>query len=179
MYIEFIILIFDYFRTLNKRNIYFEIFLPLVLGIAIFTSIRLNNSQSCFEDYRSNIISLLGVLVGFSITAITLLITSNNENIESLKKKETIYTISKKKLSLFDLLIINFSYLLVMEIILLICNLFFPAFNSFMRVSFTAHLVFFSINSSLLIHALLVNLRNICDLYFTFLSKNYLVRKTK
>lgn len=171
MYIEFLLLIFDYFRTLHRRNIYFEVILPLALSIVIFICVRLNNSESCFTDYRSNIVSLLGVLIGFSITAITLLITSNNSNIENLKKQESGYSIGRNKLNLFDLLLINFSYLLVVEILLVICNLFFPAVNSFLNMTFATKLVFFSLNSGILVHILLVNLRNICDLYFTLISK--------
>lgn len=171
MYIEFLLLIWDYFRTLQKRNVFFEIIFPLLISLFIFGSIRVNNSSTCFNDYRGNIISLLGVLIGFSITAITLLITSNNDNIDNLKKQESQYSIGRSKLNLFDLLIINFSYLLVSEIFLVICNLFFPAINSFLEFSFTVKLSLFSLNSWFLIHILLVNLRNVCDLYFTLITK--------
>jgi hypothetical protein len=171
MYLEFLLLIFDYFRTQNKRNIYFEVILPLILSLLIFGSIRLNNSEICLDGHQGNFISLLGVLIGFSITAITLLITSNNENIENLKKHDSGYSIGRNKLSLFDILVTNFSYLLVTEIFLVICNLFFPALNSFIGISFAAKLILFSIDCGILIHILLVNLRNICDLYFTLISK--------
>jgi hypothetical protein len=101
--------------------------------------------------------------------AITLLIASNNANIEELKKlkpKE-----SKHGSNLFHILLANFSYLIVVEIFLVFMNLFFPAFNSFLNLSFIMKLFFFSLNCFLLTHILLLNLRNVSDLYHALISK--------
>lgn len=172
MNIEFLLLIWDYFRSLQKRNIIFELVIPFVASLIIFISIRVNNSEKCLSDYRSNIISLVGVLIGFSITAITLLITSNNANIENLKKiKPKDKNGREIEFSLYHLLLTNFSYLIVIEILLISLDLFFPAFNSMLNLSFTTRIVLFSLNSFLLLHILLLNLRTISDLYHTLISK--------
>lgn len=171
MYIEFILLFIDYFRTLKRRNFIFEIIIPFIAGVIICTSLILMKSQINFTDYKSNLVSLIGVLIGFSITAITLLITSNNSNIENLKSKDTEYQIGKNKVSLFDLLIINFSYLIILEVFLIIGVLFLPTLTGLLRLKYLTKTILFSINAFLTIHLLLLNIRNICDLYFILLSK--------
>ena len=172
MYLDFIVLFFEYFRTLSKRVFIFEWIIPFLISIGVFISIRINNSENCFLNYRENIISLFGVLIGFSITIITLLLTANGENIKKLQEKLTDYKIGKRQLSLYELMIMNFSYSIAMEVIVIIINLFFLAFNSYLQLSFATKLILFSINAMLVGHILLLNLRNICDLYFSLVTNS-------
>lgn len=170
MYLEFFILYFDYFRTLKKRIVLFEWGIPFVFSILIFLAVRINNSTSCFLNYRDNIIALFGVLIGFSITIITLLITSNNTNIDNLKSKLTEYNLGTKKLTLFELLIMNFTYLIITQIFLIMANLFFPVINALFNFSFFSKILFFSIDALFITHVLLLNVRNVCDLYFVLVN---------
>lgn len=170
MYLDFIILFSDYFRTLNRRILLFEWVLPAFLSLCFFCSLRLNNSEKNLMAYRENIISLFGVLIGFSITIITLLLTANNDNIKILQNNLTKNKLGRRQLSLYEMMIMNFSYSIVMEVFVIVANLFFPALNAHLQFCFTTKLILFSINSLFVLHILLLNVRNISDLYFSLVS---------
>lgn len=172
MYIDFLLLFFDYYRTLTKRIFLFEWLVPLFGSVFVYFSFFVNeNSLPIFQNYRETIISLLGVLIGFSITVITLLITTNNNNVEGLKSFETNYKIGNKKINLFDLLVMNFSYSIIVEIFLIVAILFYPAIKTIFNISDTVGFVFLSVSCFSIIHLLFLYLRNVCDLYFILTSK--------
>ncbi len=173
MYIDFILLFFDYFKTTTRRVVVFEWIIPLILSTIAFIALFTNKSMtSLYINYQETFVSLLGVLIGFSITVITLLISTSNENVEGLKKFETIYFIGKKKINLFDLLVLNFSYSIIIEILLIVSILFYPSIKIIFHLDIITKLGLFSLSFFLILHVLFLNLRNVSDLYFTLISKS-------
>lgn len=170
MYLEFLLLIGDYFKTLNRRSVVFEWLLPFVL--ACFTYYHLGDDVKIFELARKlndTSITLLGILVGFSITVIAILNTSNSKNIEEIRERETEYKVGGRKISLFQLVLINMTYSVVIEILYLIFSLciilFWGHFGIYsMKTILCANLFF-------VLHILFLNIRNITGFYFV-LFKN-------
>ena len=79
MYLEFLILIFDYFKTLKFRTVLYEIVIPLIIsGFAFYLLYTGKNTSMC-NNFRDNVLTLLGILLGFSITIITILTTGNSK----------------------------------------------------------------------------------------------------
>lgn len=171
MYIEFLILIFDYFRTLNKRYVIYEIVIPAFIAVFIFYILFVNNQITACSAFRESSLTLLGVLVGFSITIITILSTSHSRNLEEIKTVKTDVKIGNETISLFRLLIINFTYSVVIEIFLIIVNLIYPLFSNNFEISHVTKYIGFSIDVFLIIHVLLLTIRNMTDFYF-ILTKN-------
>lgn len=171
MNIEWILLLLDYFRTLKIRNYLFEWSLPQIFAEAIFiVNIQNENITKAMQVMSSNAISLLGVLIGFSIAVITLLTATQSSNIEEIKKRLTRYSIGNKQLSLFDLLLINYTYSIIIEIFLAIVNIIILNTPVEMFSSLTCNIVN-SINIMFITHILLLTVRNITNFYFVMFKK--------
>jgi len=171
MYLNFIFVPIDYFKTIGWRVFVFEWVLPMILSCMIYYSFYKGVSSYSFNDYINKIISLESILVGFSITSVTFLTTAGNRNIEDLKKKETKKVHYGKPLFLMDLIIINFSFSLFLEILILISNLIFPLLLLGKSISFQTEIVLFSINIFFVLQNLFLNLRNLVDLYLALMRK--------
>ena len=126
MYLEFLLLIADYFRTLSKRVFFFEWLLPFIIGIGIFLLLFFGSTTSATIVFKDNAINLLGILVGFSITIITILTTGQGQNLDEIKNKKTNIKINKENITLFRLLLINFTYSVIVEVGLIIVCLIYP-----------------------------------------------------
>lgn len=163
MYREFILLIIDYFKTIRCKTFTYEWVIPILIGIGAFSVTITKYLQINYLVFVNSSINLLGVLLGFSIMVITVLTTSNNKNIENIKKIQTEYILYDKNISLYRLLLINYSYLIIAEAIGLT--------NYFIVLLFVDHcshlikLIFFSVFTSMVIHILLLTIRNITDFY--------------
>ena len=120
MYIEFFFLINDYLKTVTKRIFTFEWLLPFILSVLIFYLLFTGKSTSVTETFKNNSINLLGILVGFSITIITILTTGQSKNLEEIKKIKTETKINGKLISVYRMLLINFTYSVVVEVFLII-----------------------------------------------------------
>lgn len=159
MYTEFKYLIKDYFSTLRFKEFVFEWIFPFILGSIALVILYLNDGNSQ-PDFDSAFITLLGILIGFSIAMLTVITTSSNKNIDRIKKEETKYIIDNVKVTLFRLFVINIGYSIIMEIFLLIFNIFIP-------IILCSHNIYtFSFSVFLIIHILFVNVRTVTNFYF-------------
>lgn len=170
MYIEFFILILDYFRTLTRRVVIYEIVIPTVTLICIFLVLHFKGNVSYADELRNNLIALLGILIGFSITIITILITSTSGNIAAIQKRKTQHTIGSRKVSVFDLLLVNFTYSVVVEIFLVVVLLIYPIILTNYDFPSVVKKVVFSILFGIVIHILLLTIRNLTDFYLILMK---------
>lgn len=172
MYLEFFILIADYFRTLNKRIAVYEWVLPSILGVAIFSLLYFGSDVRATKVFKDNSINLLGILSGFSITIITILTTGHSCNLERIKKKKTNVEIGDKKISLYRLLLINFTYSVILEAFLIIFCLTYPLIISNFKIPNLGKYIVFSVLVFLIIHVLLLTIRNLTDFYLIITRSN-------
>ena len=120
MYLEFLYVILDYFSVLTKKEKRLEWGLPILLG---GISLYLYVGDSMQYDFIKNIIGFIGVLLGFTLTALTLILSS--ERIKSnTQKHPTDRKIRRKTISLYRLIVVSFTYLITMESLL--CLFFYP-----------------------------------------------------
>lgn len=171
MYLDFLLLIFDYFKTLTKRIIIYEWGFPFLISLILFVIFEFNGTPKIIKNFNGNTIRLLSVLIGFSITIIIILTTGNSKNLNQIKRIETNFKIKKKNLSLYELLITNFTYSVIIEIILIFASLILPLIFDVIKFSpLTIH-IFFSFNIFLILHILLINMRNLTDFCFILMKK--------
>jgi hypothetical protein len=171
MYLEFIYSISDYYKTLDKKSVIFEIILPFIIGGCIFYLLFFKGNLSHVHDYRDNVLTLLGVLVGFSITIITILTTGTSRNITLIQQRVTSLTMSGNPLSLFDVLLINFTYSVIIEVLLIVAHLIYPFILTNYEFPLWVKVLVFSILFSTVIHVLLLTIRNMTNFYFILIKK--------
>lgn len=171
MYLEFLILICDYFRTLRNKFHYvlFEWIFPFTISLVCFFLIKNCMVRNIATDFFSTGVTLLGILIAFSITVLTILTTNSSSNIEEIKKTNTECKIGKRIITLYELLLINLSYSVIVEILLLILNICLPL----IWINFyDGGIKFFLVVDVLLIcHILFLILRNTTDFYFILFKK--------
>ncbi len=165
MYLEFFILISDYLKTVTKRIFLFEWLFPFLFSLLIFYLLYTGKSISVAETFKNNSINLLGILVGFSITIITILTTGHSKNLEDIKKHLTKVKINGKQISLYRLLLINFTYSVIIEAFLIIVFLTYPLINQNIQISKPYKHLIFSTLICLVVHILLLTIRNLTDFY--------------
>lgn len=165
MYIEFLLIVLDYFKTLKKKSVVvYEWIVPLILTLACVYIADVRNTE-LFRIFKESSINVIGVLLGFSIAVITILTTGSGENLEGIRRRETGIIIKNRVIMLYDLLLINFTYSVVLEVVLIISCLITPLINQIFIFSFESKLIFYSLMIFLVLHILLLNLRNITDFY--------------
>lgn len=171
MYLEFILLIYDYFKSLNKRNFLFEWMIPIIISSTLFYLNYDNYDFNKFATFKDNSINILGVLLGFSIAIITILITGGGKNLEEIKKNSTGTKLNGKNVSLHTLLLVNFSYTISIEILFIFASLIFPLFYRFLNFGNNFKLLLYCFSVFLTLQILLILIRNITDIYL-IVTKN-------
>lgn len=179
VYLEFLIPFKDYIVTLKLREVIFDLCLPFIISIVFyFFVIRNGKYNDDIKEFNSHIIAFISVLIGFSIAAVTLLITSNNRNVEALQENYSgERRIGNRRISLYQLVLIIFTSALIVEFLTLLFNL-----GYFLVSSLNANFknlwgVFYAINIFLIMHIIFLNIRNITNLYFVFLARNRSVNR--
>lgn len=170
MYLEFLILTFDYFKTLSWKTIVYEWILPLLFSL-ICLLCYCQEDFSGYAKFKESSINILGVLLGFSIAIITILVTGSGKNLNEIKKKKTSIQIGGDEISLYDLILVNFSYSVIMEILLILSCLTLPILNKIIYFSTNTKLILYSIMVFIVLHILLLTLRNITDFYLIITKK--------
>lgn len=169
MYKSYLILINDYFFSL-KKNIRFDVFTPLV--ISIFLGFLLfYNKINLDKSFISNILSVLGILAGFSITAITILTSTSNNSIDELKRRLTGITIDGIEISIFRRLYIIISYSVLMCLLTVILNTIGYLIPWSEVCSKLLVCILKAFDLFIILHIFFLNIRNITSLYFIFFNE--------
>lgn len=160
---KFLYIPLDYISVLTKKELFVDVFLPIVLG---FGSIFVDNDTSTLisDQYKciSAVQPLLHVLLGFTLAALTLLL-SNGKMESDTRNYLTKRKVRGRYVSVYRYIVIQFSYLIIcvcMECLLFYLSSILPtAFNEYCASIVNA----FSI--SFVIHIFVVTLRTISNLY--------------
>ena len=102
MYLEFLLVIADYFSTLNKRITFYEWGLPILLGITSGILSFLNNGNVLYNIIQ-NSVPIIATLLGFTLAALTLFLTGNAK-IEEAKSYLTFTDLKSTDNNVNDLL---------------------------------------------------------------------------
>lgn len=86
-------------------------------------------------------------------------------NLEEIKNKKTSIKINKEYITLFRLLLINFTYSVIVEVGLIIVCLIYPLLIENIKFNQNLKYVGFSILVFLILHIMLLTMRNLTDFY--------------
>jgi len=161
---EIIIVLVEYFK-IKKWKYLKGLIIPFLIGITVYFFTPEKIHVEYFKDFYNSLISVLGIMIGFTISVFSVLIAMDNKNIREAK----IYTIDvkmyNKRVSLYDSLLINYIYIIIIQIMLLLANLFVPFFCNI-------SLILVSVDIAFLFHIFLAIIRNVVDFYFILTKKN-------
>lgn len=168
VYMEWIVPVIDYYRSIRKNEVVFEVLAPLSIAVMCTIIYLCKEKLILALDKMADLLpTAISILIGFTAMLITLLLTSSGESINKLKEAETGKKLYQKPVSLFQGLHIQFSHSLFSEIALLLI-IFFYLFLQGLGVPILVGVVFLIIEIYLTLNILLSILRGITSIYFSF-----------
>lgn len=170
------LVIIEYIRTSSWIALLTNAILSALICFAIFYFPDECKFSSLIDQFVNNSTSVLSLLVGFTVAMFTLLITASNPNIDKIKEEKSGYFLYSESVSIFKMLLIRTTYIILIESILLLFNLMFPFL--FSSNSDYGRFSFF-INVFLMTHIIIVSITNTVDLYFVLTKKEKKPRISK
>ncbi|MDK2585005.1 hypothetical protein QOZ83_03955 [Romboutsia sedimentorum] len=169
---ELFIPITDFYR-ISKRNEKFKNYiLPLIIGLIYIIGTYFIKAMPEFNirnfgnDFINTTITVITLLITFSMAYLTILVTGDNSNIKDLKSTVSERKIKNKQIVLYQVMLINISYTTVVEIAFLVI-IFFQKFLLQVVSKNFIHIILM-IDLMVLTHILLLLLQIIINIYFSF-----------
>lgn len=164
---EYLLLIIE-FHIIKRWETLKASILSIVLGLCVY--FLSNDCLYCqhAQEYQNNITTVLGILIGFSISVFAILLSVENDSIREAKKKETEIVIYSRHVYLYETLLVELAYVIIIQGFLLISNFVYPIF---IDVTTKIGKGYFSISISLTIYSILLLLRNVLSFYFILTKK--------
>ncbi len=168
IYMEWLFPIKDYYCSIRKNEAIFEIAVPLAIALSCSILYLYNGKYLIALDKLADLLpTAISILIGFTVMLITLLLTSNGENIARLKSMQIGKELYKKPVTLYQVLHIQFSHSLFSEVFLLLL-IFFYLFLKGLTTQKQFNIAFLFFEVYLTLNILLSILRGIANLYFSF-----------
>jgi uncharacterized membrane protein YukC len=172
VYGEWLVPVVDYYSTLKSNERNYEILFPVIISLIVtITYINYGDSFRALMKLRDILPNALAILIGFTISCITILVASDNATIRNLKDRDSDNRIVRNKIiSIFQWLLITFIYILIVQVFLL-TFIFFVSFVLQVHRSIAFTTTTLAIEVYCLLHVLLLLVRNITNFYFVFFVK--------
>ena len=164
----------DYYQS--RKRIWVKYLIPVVLGLLALAGALIFNIgneetiRSTFSEFVNVQINVVAILVSFSVAIISILVTADNANIKSLKEEMADSTqykpVGGKHLSLFQILLSNIAYNVIVEIIYLVILIGIALIRPIIplqALKYVAAVCIFAI-----MHILGVLLESVAQMYLTF-----------
>ncbi|EEV00630.1 hypothetical protein [Roseburia intestinalis] len=119
-----------FYKMNSSKEIGFMWGIPVIvmiisLLVSVLPNLKFNTSTDAFaNDILGSYITIMTLFVSFTMGYLSILITSNSENINELKTKESKYFVDKNgdPYKLFQILMSNITYAVIVEILFLISS---------------------------------------------------------
>lgn len=164
----------DYFQS--RKRIVLKFLVPFGVAIIALAGAFLFNFgdasiiSSTFSDFISVQINIVAILISFSVAIISILVTADSINIQDLKKvpsdTEHYKPIHQHQLTLFQVLLSNIAYNVIVEVIYLILLIGISLLKAVIPLTFLKYTVSFCI--FVIVHILSVLLESVAQMYLTF-----------
>jgi len=165
-YSDFTYTIRDYFEIIKKRELVYEFIIPIIMSVLfytfIFQLIPIKGISGYVTNFMSLLVNVFAILVGFTITAIAIFTSVDHKKIELLSKMNE-RKISGKCVTNYRFIYVNLIYSAFASIVMLIFTL-----SSFILMLLIQERVLLALLIAGTLHVLLLSLRNVTTIYFTF-----------
>ncbi len=159
----------DYWKNLNLQEFLFDVGLPALMTCAIYCLLVRSISRAEMREFIGSILTVVSILMGFSIAAVTILASADGANIQELRKADSSRKAGSKRMKLFQVLTMYFVYGLIAELLTLGASIIYYLLYVSNESLPGAHLLF-ALILLLLFHVLLVIIRSVTSFYFVLLK---------
>lgn len=166
----------DYFKTKSIGEILFHVIAPLIIScIAVLAQYKFTRKISTVKfdyikvisDLISSSLTVVALFVSFSLACLTILVSSNSENITKSKEEyHNSYRINGKRVTLFQLLLIDLTYTVVIQAIVIIALFLQKFFIDY--IGDKCIVIMLIIDLTLLLHVIILEIRNTNNIYLLF-----------
>lgn len=157
----------------RKSELFLFVCFPLLIAVILFIFECFFNATRHIDvddfviDMLNQLITVLTLFISFSMAYLSIIITSSSETINIMKEKDSkYYSLQGKPCKLFQVLMCDLTYTLVIEILFLLF-IFFQKFLLYMS-SLLCIRILISINVCLLVHVLIMLTIIVKNIYFSF-----------
>ena len=167
----------DYF--FSRRKLFAKFLIPLLIALfALVLSLIFNiegaeKIVSVFSQFIDTQVNIVAILISFSVAIITILVSADNKNIQQLKETPSntlqYKPVNRKQLSLFQILLSNIAYNVIIEIVYLICLIAIILIQSILPIELLKYIT--STCLFFILHILFVLLESVSQMYLTFWQK--------
>lgn len=162
----------DYVKISRWSELFVDFAIPAIAGgYAAYCVLMTSPKQNTVYDWMSAIVTACSILIGFNITAIVVLMTSEDSTV--VKRLKTIKgqdrLLNKQSLLLYQLLLISMTHSIVVQLTLIGVDLVSYLFYNRSEDLPASEQWLVYVNFVLLIHLLLVNSRNVTNVYLSVL----------
>lgn len=125
---------FNFFKInkeVKNRKWYWEIGIPMLFVILAIIIHLLSDFEIDWQNFKDSAIEVLEILIGFLISAIAIVVSTDNENMRKIKNAridspKIIIGWDKRELTLFDLIVSNIVWCVLVSALSLIIILILP-----------------------------------------------------
>ena len=164
----------DYF--ISRKKVFTKFLVPMLIALAVLLlaiCFNIGNSEKVlvtFSGFVGTQINIVAILISFSVAIITILVSSDNKNIQHLKETESnkkqYKPVNGKQLSLFQILLSNIAYNVIIEIIYLVGLITLSLVQNLLPIVTLKYIT--SICIFIILHILFVLLESVVQMYLTF-----------
>lgn len=170
LFMEWLFPVFDYYSSLRKSERRFEIMLPFLVAIvSSLIYVKIGKVSIALAALAELLPTAVSILIGFTVMLITLLLTTDSEQIRKLKDEITDNRVRGKRINLYQKLHIQLTESLFSEVFLLLA-VFAYLFFSGIASTLPMEVVFLIAEVYMTTHILLGIIRSITHLYCVFYS---------
>lgn len=165
---EYLLLFFEYFKLKGLWHFCLKLLVLTLIAFSIYHYLDHCIFLKNVKDFYNNNITILGILIGFTISVFTIFITIDNKNMREAKLEKIGKIIFNKEITLYDSLVISLAYLIVIQGFSLIANFTYP-----LVIPLETELgkKIFVVNITFTINIILILMRSILDFYFILSKK--------
>lgn len=167
----------DYFGS--RRKLYRKFLFPLITAFSaliitlIFNIGDASQVLQTFNGFVDTQISIVAILISFSVAIITILVSADNKNIDSLKStvsnEKDYKAVNNKQLTLFQVLLSNIAYNTIVEVVYLILLIGVGLLYTILPIQILKYIL--AICVFFIVHIFFVLLESVAQMYLTFWSK--------
>ena len=164
----------DYF--ISRKKVFIKFLIPTMIAlVALLLAIFFNIGDSekvlsTFSGFIDMQINIVAILISFSVAIITILVSADNKNMQCLKETESnkmqYNPVNGKQLSLFQILLSNIAYNVIVEIIYLVGLIAISLMQNLLPIVILKYIT--AICIFVILHILFVLLESVAQMYLTF-----------
>ena len=165
--------VIHFYKMRKKSEKLFCTIITLLIGVISYCIPLISKSNSRImliefsNDVLNQFITMLTLFISFSMAYLSIIVSSSSKNVEEMKKRlSNSYFLNNKACTLYQVLVSEITYTLIVEIFFLLYVIFQKFLIAYMGGNFVKLLI--ATDISLFIHVLILMLVIVKNMYYAF-----------